>query len=145
MKIILATKQKHFVDAFRIRARVFVGEQKVQVDLEIDKFDENALIFVAYQKETAVGTGRIIIKDHAAKIGRVAVVKEQRCSGIGSQLILKMMKDLKDHKQVKEIHIGAQINTMKFYEKLGYKAYGHSFNEAGIKHIMMKYQLNTIA
>lgn len=140
MNIIVATKQEHFVDAFRIRARVFVGEQQVPVNLEIDEYDHYASIFVAYSEGRPLGTGRVVIKGNKAKIGRVAVVKKNRGSGVGSQIILAIINYLKD-RHVQEVQLGAQLSALKFYEKLGYKAYGEIYSEAGIEHIMMKYQL----
>ena len=137
MNIIVATKQQHFVDAFRIRARVFVGEQQVPVHLEIDEYDNVSPIFVAYREGKPLGTGRVVIKGNEAKIGRVAVAKEYRSLGVGSLIILAMMNYLKDH-QVQEVTLGAQLGALKFYEKLGFKAYGAVFSEAGIEHIKMK-------
>ncbi len=63
MNVILATNQKHFADAFRIRTTVFIGEQSVPVQEEIDDYDCFVPIFIAYEDEKALGTARVIIKN----------------------------------------------------------------------------------
>jgi len=141
MEVIKATNQEHFVDALRIRAHIFVGEQKVSVEEEIDDYDRHVPIFIAYDGEKALGTGRVIIESDYAKIGRVAVIKESRNSGIGKELILSMMTYLKENTDVLEVRLGAQVSAQSFYEKLGYEAYGPIFQDAGIEHISMKYLL----
>jgi len=52
-----------------------------------------------------------------------------------------MMTYLKENTDVLEFRLGAQVRAQSFYEKLGYKAYGPIFQDAGIEHISMKYLL----
>ena len=141
MNIFIANEQKHFVDAFRIRAHVFLGEQKISPYIEIDEYDKHSPLFIAYKDKKPVGTGRIIIEGNIGKIGRVAVLKDYRNSGIGSQIILEMLDYLKQNSEVKEVRLGAQSKAIKFYENLGFKPYGGRFIEATIEHQSMKYQL----
>ncbi|MDO5792797.1 MAG: GNAT family N-acetyltransferase [Turicibacter sp.] len=140
MNIILATKQKHFADAFRIRTNVFVGEQAVPVHEEIDDLDCFVPIFVAYENEVAKGTARVILKnDDVAKIGRVAVTKEFRGDGVGRELMLEVIQYVIENTNVSEIQLDAQLTAVKFYETLGFTSYGDIFKDAGIDHILMKY------
>ncbi|MDO4924150.1 MAG: GNAT family N-acetyltransferase [Turicibacter sp.] len=140
MNIILATKQKHFADAFRIRTNVFVGEQAVPVHEEIDDLDCFVPIFVAYENEVAKGTARVILKnDDVAKIGRVAVTKEFRGDGVGRELMLEVIQYVIENTNVSEIQLDAQLTAVKFYETLGFTSYGEIFKDAGIDHILMKY------
>lgn len=140
MNIILATKQKHFADAFRIRTNVFVGEQAVPVHEEIDDLDCFVPIFVAYENEVAKGTARVILKnDDVAKIGRVAVMKEFRGDGVGRELMLEVIQYVIENTNVSEIQLDAQLTAVKFYETLGFTSYGDIFKDAGIDHILMKY------
>lgn len=140
MNIILATKQKHFADAFRIRTNVFVGEQAVPVHEEIDDLDCFVPIFVAYDNEVAKGTARVILKnDDVAKIGRVAVTKEFRGDGVGRELMLEVIQYVIENTNVSEIQLDAQLTAVKFYETLGFTSYGDIFKDAGIDHILMKY------
>src|SRR5438876_5983431 len=73
--------------AFAIRIRVFVREQKVPAEIEIDSDDDQALHFLAYVGENAVGTARVVIHNGSAKIGRMAVLKTYRRNGIGTKLL----------------------------------------------------------
>ena len=122
MNVILATNQKHFADAFRIRTTVFIGEQSVPVQEEIDDYDCFVPIFIAYEDEKALGTARVIIKNKdIAKIGRVAVLKEARKKGFGKNLMLEAMSYIKGQTTAKEIQLDAQLTAVKFYESLGCK------------------------
>ena len=143
MKVILATEQKHFADAFRIRTNVFIGEQHVPVSEEIDDYDAYTPIFVAYDNDRAIGTARVIIKENQiAKIGRVAVVKEARKKGIGKQLMLEVISYISHKTGAKEIRLDAQLTAVKFYKSLGFISHGEIFKDAGIDHIAMTYLIS---
>ncbi len=142
MKIILATSQKHFADAFRIRTNVFVGEQAVPAHEEIDDLDGVVPLFVAYENEVAKGTARVIVKnDQVAKIGRVAVMKEFRGHGIGKELMMGVIKYIRENTNVSEIQLAAQLTAVKFYEALGFTSFGDIFKDAGMDHLSMKYTI----
>lgn len=144
MNVILATKQKHFADAFRIRTTVFIGEQSVPVHEEIDDYDCFVPIFIAYEDEKALGTARVIIKNEdVAKIGRVAVLKESRKKGVGKNLMLEAMNYIKGQTTAKEIQLDAQLPAVKFYEGLGFTSYGEVFKDAGIDHVTMIYHISS--
>ena len=110
MNVILATNQKHFADAFRIRTTVFIGEQSVPVQEEIDDYDCFVPIFIAYEDEKALGTARVIIKNKdIAKIGRVAVLKEARKKGFVKNLMLEAMSYIKGQTTAKEIQLAIPL------------------------------------
>ena len=143
MNVILATNQKHFADAFRIRTTVFIGEQSVPVQEEIDDYDCFVPIFIAYEDEKALGTARVIIKNKdIAKIGRVAVLKEARKKGFGKNLMLEAMSYIKGQTTAKEIQLDAQLTAVKFYESLGFTSYGEVFKDASIDHVAMTYPIS---
>ena len=143
MNVILATNQKHFADACRIRTTVFIGEQSVPVQEEIDDYDCFVPIFIAYEDEKALGTARVIVKNEdIAKIGRVAVLKEARKKGVGKNLILEAMSYIKGQTTAKEIQLDAQLTAVKFYESLGFTSYGEVFKDAGIDHVAMTYPIS---
>jgi len=143
MKVILATEQKHFADAFKIRTNVFIGEQQVPVHEEIDEYDGYVPIFVAYENDKATGTARVIMKENQiAKIGRVAVVKEARKKGIGKQLMLEAIKYISNKTDAQEIRLDAQLTAVEFYKSLGFISHGEIFKDAGIDHIAMTYSIS---
>lgn len=143
MEIVLASTQKHFADAFRIRTNVFIGEQNVPAHEEIDELDAVVPILVAYEGEMALGTARIIeTKEGYAKIGRVAVSKEARRKGVGRALMNSALDFIERELPVKNVKLDAQLSAQNFYESLGFKAYGEIFLDAGIDHISMIKTIN---
>lgn len=125
-------------DAFCVRRRVFVEEQRVPMELEIDEYEDEATHFVAYIDGEPVGTARLRWKDHlTAKAERVAVMKPYRGNGIG-KLLMQALEEEARRKNATSIQLHAQIQAQRFYERLGYKAYGDLFFDADIKHIAMK-------
>lgn len=120
----------------KLREDVFIKEQGVPRDLEYDEFDKDAIHYGGFSKDEAVACGRILICGDSAKIGRVAVKKDLRKSGIGIELCTGMI-DIAKSKNVKTIHIDAQTRAKPFYEKLGFVPTGNEFYEAGIMHIKM--------
>src|SRR4051794_11442186 len=76
-------------DAKIIRFEVFVEEQKVPAELEMDHMDAVCVHAVAYDAAgTPVGTGRLLPDGH---IGRMAVRKIARGTGVGGALLKVLM------------------------------------------------------
>lgn len=124
-------------DAFDIRRKVFIEEQKVAEELEMDGMDAYAIHAVAYAEGKAVATGRIIYDGDTYKIGRVAVLKEERGKQYGD-FIVRMLADRAFLHGAKEVLLGSQLHAVGFYEKIGFEPYGEVFDDAGIPHIHMK-------
>ena len=132
----IAIHQKERKDAFALRKDVFIVEQNVPKDLELDEFDKDAIHVVAKKNNKVVGTGRMVLEKNRGRIGRIAVEKEKRKKGIGKQLMLSLEQEAQK-RNLREIYLHAQLNAKLFYEKLGYQPRGEVFNEAGIDHIEM--------
>ena len=81
------SSKKELAKAFAIRLRVFVREQGVPEEIEMDRDDKRALHFLAYVGDNAAGTARIVIRHGSAKIGRMAVLKNYRQGGVGKKLL----------------------------------------------------------
>jgi predicted GNAT family N-acyltransferase len=90
-----------------------------------------------------VGAARIVVKGDTGKIGRVCVLREFRGTGIGSALMRETLSVLRDTPGITRAALGAQIDALGFYEKLGFAAYGDVFDDAGIDHRMMELRLDT--
>lgn len=69
--------------------------------------------------------------------GRIAVLKEHRKKGYGRAVLEQAEKEMKKQ-GAKSVFISAQTQAQKFYEALGYKAYGDIYPEEDIPHIAMK-------
>ncbi len=131
----VAFTDSDFEHCFQLRLDVFVQEQNVPLEEERDAHDETALHFLASDDGIALGTARVLLKDAgAAKITRVAVAKPARGRGIG----IALMRHIEAAVPATEYLLDAQIHALRFYESLGYAAFGGEFMEAGIPHRHMR-------
>ena len=133
--------------AYAIRHAVFIDEQGIPAELEIDEYDpiaEHALAFVDGQ---CVATARIYLDEQEpskAKIGRMAVLKEFRGQGIGTALLGEAIRaGMMQGASVFELH--AQQSAAPFYAKLQFKPDGPIFDEVGIPHQCMRLALGAPA
>jgi ElaA protein len=118
-----------------IRMEVFVSEQNVPVEAERDSYEESARHFLALWDCEPAGTARAIIKTpQEIKIGRVAVRAPYRKFGIGAALMQAVQAAFPGAGFV----LDAQLQAMRFYEKLGYVAEGPEFDDNGIPHRLMR-------
>ena len=124
--------------AYAIRRRVFIEEQSVPEEIEMDADDAHAFHVLAMLDEVAVGCGRMV--EHEArevKIGRMAVLPEFRSTGVGAQ-ILRFLIDRARADGVRKAILHAQLTAEGFYLKEGFTPVGGVFDEAGIAHRLME-------
>ena len=122
-------------DATRIRHEVFVIEQHVPLEEELDARDAECVHAIAYALDgTPVGTGRLLPDGH---IGRMAVRKPARRQGVGS-LILNSLIDEARRRGHLQVELAAQIHAQPFYAAHGFRAEGGVFQDAGIDHVNMR-------
>ncbi len=136
VKIKRAASQLELVQVFTIRIRVFVKEQRVPAEIELDSDDQRALHFLAIKSGRAVGTARLVMHRGAAKIGRMAVLKSYRRKGIGAALLMRAILAAK-RLHARRIYLHAQVAVIEFYQRMGFRAVGKVFDEAGIAHRKM--------
>jgi predicted GNAT family N-acyltransferase len=117
-----------------IRETVFVQEQKVPPELELDEFDATSLHAVARGPAgEAIGTGRLLADGH---IGRMAVLAEWRGKGVGRALLETLMDEARQ-RGLASLVLNAQTEATGFYERFGFVAEGGIFLDAGIPHVRM--------
>lgn len=135
----VADFQRDFEAIQMIRTRVFQIEQGVDAALEFDGLDADAVHFLAYIGQDAVGTSRIrFIAQQRAKMERLAVLPELRKYGVGRKIVESVLEFLAN-KNITSLQIHAQTAVVGFYQKLGFATEGEEFEEAGIPHIKMSY------
>nr|WP_216859484.1 GNAT family N-acetyltransferase [Sulfitobacter aestuariivivens] len=117
---------------FELRRVVFIEEQGVPVEEEIDALDVESLHLLARDGDTPVGTARVYIADDIAKIGRVCVLKSHRGAGLGAALIMAALEVSAG--KARTAKLGAQLHALGFYETLGFAATGPVYDDAGIDH-----------
>ena len=121
-----------------IRETVFIREQHVPVELEWDEFDaESAHVLATTPQGEAVGTARLLPD---GRIGRMAVVRARRGSGIGSAMLRCLLEHAK-HNDMTEVKLHAQVSARDFYARFGFQVVGEEFMEAGIAHVEMRLTL----
>ena len=124
-------EQKNVLD---IRRSVFIDEQQIPVEIEIDAFEESAIYVIAYFDEEAVGTARWREIGNTVKLERFAVLKNYRNKGIGRKLTMFIIDKIP---QGKIIFLNSQESAIGFYSKLGFISKGPLFKEANILHQKM--------
>ena len=135
--IIETTWKKDQVRLLSVRRTVFVEEQNVPEEIEVDDFDPISIHVLAVDStdQTPIGTARLLPD---GRIGRVAVLKESRKAGVGMAL-MKELISIANRKGFAGLHLHAQTWTIGFYEKLGFTCEGAEFDEAGIAHRSMHF------
>ena len=128
---------------FKLRTEVFVNEQNVPKELELDEKDNSEYtIHIGYFKDDKlIGVARLIDMDKdIIHIGRVAIDKNHRGEGIGHKLILGC-EDIAKKVLNRDfnIELSAQVYVETFYKKLGYNRINNNiYIDAGIEHIDMR-------
>lgn len=124
---------------YEVRRIVFIEEQKVPAEIEIDEWDEPSLHVLALDEEgRPIGCGRLLPDGH---VGRMAVLASWRGRGVGMALLTQLVElaDLHGHK---EIVLSSQVHALPFYQKAGFVPYGDVYQEAGIPHRAMRLSLH---
>jgi ElaA protein len=130
----VVTTPEEFVHCAAIRMEVFVREQHVPEDEEMDDLDAISVHVLAFVAGEPVGTGRLIpVGDDQGKIGRMAVLKRYRGQGVGSAIIARLMEVAREQ-GMSALSLAAQVHAIPFYERFGFVAHGDVFLEAGIEH-----------
>jgi predicted GNAT family N-acyltransferase len=125
-------------EAQRIREAVFVAEQGVSREIELDDWDErceHALAYDGYGR--AIGTGRLLPDGH---IGRMAVLRESRGQGVGGR-VLEALIECARERGMRCVALNAQTHAAPFYARYGFIVAGETFMEAGIPHVAMERSL----
>ena len=130
---IICDYEPHTDDICAIRYEVFVDEQNVPEELEIDGFDGEAKHVLTFVDGLPIGTGRILSDGH---IGRVAVLKNYRGLGIGKSIMKELVKCAQDL-SLEKVWLSSQWHAHSFYLDLGFVCVGEIYKEAGIDHIKM--------
>ena len=136
-RLVVGTWEALAKDAGAIRHEVFVHEQNVPIEMELDEMDAQCVHAVAYDSEgVAIATGRLLPDAH---IGRMAVRKQARGSGVGSALLQRLMLTAQQRGET-DVVLSAQLQAEAFYGRHGFKREGLEYREAGIPHVSMRHR-----
>nr|WP_217344634.1 GNAT family N-acetyltransferase [Noviherbaspirillum sp. L7-7A]MBV0878799.1 GNAT family N-acetyltransferase [Noviherbaspirillum sp. L7-7A] len=134
LHIVIGPWEQQRQTAAALRHRVFVVEQGVPAELELDEMDAQSLHAVAYQDGVPVATGRLLPDGH---IGRMAVRQDARGAGTGSLVLCALMDEAR-RRGDRDVVLHAQLSARDFYARHGFEAEGDAFMDAGIEHIAMR-------
>lgn len=137
MKLVIQSWQEARDLATRVRYAVFVEEQYVPIELELDSIDSRAWHALAYLNGVCVGTARLFTENDRCHIGRMAVLAPYRRQGLGSALLSTLVQYAQAH-HMGTIYLNAQVAVIPFYAKFHFISAGAIFNDAGIPHQTMR-------
>ena len=124
-------------DALALRHDVFVVEQDVPLEDELDGRDDEAQHLVAVEAGRVVGTCRLLHHDGVTKLGRMAVARDARGRGVAGALLAESEGAARAAGS-STIVLDAQTGALGLYERAGYVAEGEEFLDAGIPHLTMR-------
>ena len=136
LRIELLSWEQARTEASRIRTLVFVDEQCVPAEVEMDEHDASSVHALAYDPDApdAVGTGRLLPDGH---IGRMAVRREWRGRGVGSAILVRLVAAARARGDAAVV-LAAQTHAIGFYRRHGFVPEGGVYMDAGIPHQNMR-------
>ena len=134
----IITPGEDFSEALKIRFSVFVKEQNIPEENELDKYDKASYHAVLFENELPVACGRLYFIDETAHIGRVAVLKQYRRKGYVTTVCKKLMDIAVASDKADMITLDAQKYVVALYKKLGFKVVGKEFLDENIPHLKME-------
>lgn len=132
-----------WADCLAVRRRVFIEEQRVPPELEVDGRDPDCWHWYGAADDVVVATARArLVEPGVAKVERVAVLSSHRGRGLGHRLMRAVESDLARWGN-REAVLAAQRTAEAFYAARGYVAEGEPFMDAGLEHVRMRKRLST--
>ena len=132
----IVTTLDDLIKTFMIRAIVFIEEQQVDYNEEVDEHEYSALHILGEIDGEPAACGRIRFLGEYAKLERIAVRKSFRGKNIGHQLVDYML-DIARAKGFNKFKMHAQAHLANFYAMHGFVRQGEMFQEANIDHYLM--------
>lgn len=129
--------------ALAVRERVFVEEQGVPIEEELDGHDAEALHLVALSPERqVVATLRLLFDGETVKVGRVAVERDWRRRGIAARMLDIALEEART-RGCRHARLASQLDVVSLYEGAGFTVQSEVFEEAGIPHVWMGLELTS--
>ena len=135
-----ARSRDELFEALELRRRVFSEEQGIRPEADQDGRDDDALQVIALRDQALVATCRLVLVGEVAMLGRLAVERSERRSGVG-RAVLEAAERSALAAGARRVALHAQLPVKGFYERSGYSPYGAVFEEEGIDHVAMEKRL----
>ena len=136
---------KQLYEITKSRCKVFIQEQKIICEEELDGLDDKCMHVFLEENERVVAYCRIVPKGvnyENISIGRVLVLKEFRRKGIAQEMLKVTVKYIKLNFQENKIVLSSQLYAKELYESVGFIATSDVYEEAKIPHVKMYKMLN---
>lgn len=141
MNVIHVKTKEQLEQAFLVRKEVFVHEQNIPLEIEIDEYEEDCDHFLLIDdNEEAIGAGRLRYVDGKGKVERICILKNRRKKGYG-RLLMEAIEDVARKKGITHLILHSQRHAEPFYESIGYNTVSDEYLEAGIPHVTMEKSL----
>lgn len=140
MDIKIVETKEELDQAYHVRTVVFVDEQQVPPEEELDQYDKEAIHFVGYVNGVPIATSRLRFVDSYGKLERICVLESERGKSYGKMIIQRMELEIKNY-DYQKAKLNAQTHAEVFYRKLGYETVSGEFMDAGIPHVTMVKEL----
>jgi predicted GNAT family N-acyltransferase len=142
MNIVVADFERDYAALRGVRFAVFVDEQQIPRELEMDDRDAACTHWLATdERGDPIGTVRLDL-ELGGKVGRLAVLAHARRGGVGRAL-MERVHGLARARGLARVWCHAQRSAEAFYARLGYRTTSEPFDEAGIEHVRMEVALET--
>ncbi len=132
----IVTSLDELIKVFIVRGIVFVDEQKVPYNIEMDEHEYSAMHILGEIDGEPIAAGRLRFIGNWAKLERIAVRKKYRNRGYGHDIVEYMIKTARE-RGFHKFKMHAQAHLSDYYAKHGFKIAGDLFQEADIDHYLM--------
>jgi predicted GNAT family N-acyltransferase len=132
----IVSNQDELIKVFIVRGIVFIEEQRVPYEIEMDEYENSALHILGEKDGQPIAAGRLRFLGDWAKLERIAVRLLFRNQGIGHAIVDYMLQVARERGFCK-FKMHAQSHLLDFYSKHGFRAVGDMFKEADIDHYLM--------
>jgi predicted GNAT family N-acyltransferase len=136
LKVVIAKSEAQLDAVFQVRKTVFVKEQNVPLEEEMDEFENHSTHFLLYNDDLPAGAGRFRVVDGIGKVERICVLETVRGRGAGREIMLAI-EQYAVERTIPKLKLNAQTYAIPFYEGLGYQIVSEEFMDAGIPHKTM--------
>ena len=126
------------------RFQVFVGEQKIVEEPELDGIDDKCYHIWFKDNGKIAAYCRIVPKGLAYEnisIGRVLVIKEYRRKGFAKKLLMEALWYIKEELKEDTVVLSGQLYAKGLYESVGFNTISDVYNEVNIPHVKMKLEM----
>jgi len=142
LEVFPSTDRKRVSESIALRIAVFVHEQLVPEEEEVDSHDEadagSLHVVIRAASGEIVATGRLYdAGERTAQIGRMAVRADQRGSGLGRRVLETLLDEARERGFQRAV-LSAQTHAVVFYAKSGFAAFGATLLDGGIVHQPME-------